>query len=163
VKLPPNAVIVDTNVISYAIKRLPIAYEYRRLLVGRQIYISFVTAAELHFWAKKDGWGSTRCLQLRQFLDGIPVVPFSPGMEQVFAEVMAEGRRTGHRMEHADAWIATTALYHCVPLVTHDDIFVYTRNLRLITASATVISLRATLPVVMRPDLLLENSCRCSL
>ena len=47
-KLPPDAVIADTNIISYAIKRLPVAYEYRRLLVGRRVHISFVTAAELH-------------------------------------------------------------------------------------------------------------------
>jgi predicted nucleic acid-binding protein len=162
-KLPPDAVIADTNVISYAIKRVPVAYEYRRLLVGKRINISFVTAAELHFWAKKAGWGASRCLQLQHFLEGIPVVAFSPGMEQRYAAVMAESHRSGHRMEHADAWIAATALYHGVPLVTHDEGFVYTRDLRLITASPTLISLRANLPVVMRPDLLLENHCRCSL
>src|SRR5262245_7041203 len=118
-KLPRDAVIADTSIISYAIKRLPIAYEYRRLLAGHQVCISFGTTAELHFWATKDRWASSRCIQLQQFLDGIPVVPFSPGMELVFATVMAERQRSGHRMEHADAWIAAAALYHDVSLVTH--------------------------------------------
>jgi PIN domain len=74
--IPRNAVIVDTNVMSYAIRRAPIARDYERLLIGRRMHVSFITVGELHFWAKKDGWGSTRCTQLRQSLSNFPIVPF---------------------------------------------------------------------------------------
>ena len=158
-----NAVIVDTNVMSYALKGWPIAQDYRRLLIGYKAHISFVTAAELDYWAKKDRWGAPRYLRMQHFLDSFPVVPFSTGMEKVFGDVMAERQRMGRRIEHADAWIAATALYLGVPLVTNDAGFVYTRGLRVITASAAVRAAPTQLPVVMRPDLSLDMRCRCSL
>ena len=161
--MPENGVIADTNIVSYAMKQFSIAQDYRQLLIGYEVHISFVTAAELHYWAKKDRWGVPRYLQLKRFLDQCPVVPFSRGMEEVFAEVMAERQRIGRRIERADAWIATTALYYDVPLVTNDEDFVHTRNLRIITTSATVRTARAELPVVMRPELSLNMRCECSL
>jgi predicted nucleic acid-binding protein len=142
--IPPNAVIVDTNVMSYAIRRAPIARDYERLLIGRTICVSFITVGELLFWTKKYRWGPTRCMQLKQFLSHFPTVPFSNGMEDRYAEVMADRQRLGRMIDRADAWIAATALYHKVPLVTHDEDFADTPGLRIITASPSVSELRAT-------------------
>jgi predicted nucleic acid-binding protein len=70
--IPDNAVLVDTNIMSYAIRRAPIAREYQCLLAGRTILVSVVTLAELHFWAKKDSWDPTRHTQLRRLLCCLP-------------------------------------------------------------------------------------------
>jgi predicted nucleic acid-binding protein len=100
---------------------------------------------------------------LRQFLDDFAIVPLSKGMEEIVAQVKADRHRTGRTMETADLWIAATALYYKVPLVTHDEDFADTPGLRIITASPTVSEVRAKLPVTLRPDLLPDMRCRCSL
>jgi tRNA(fMet)-specific endonuclease VapC len=102
-------------------------------------------------------------MQLRQFLDDFPIVPLSKGMEEIAAQVKVDRQRAGRTMETADVWIAATALYHDVPLVTHDEDFVDTPGLRIITASPSVSEVRAKLPVTIRPDLLPDMRCRCSL
>lgn len=118
---------------------------------------------ELHCWAIKFQWGPTRHTQLRQFLDNFLIVPLSKGMVEIAAQVKADRQRAGRTMETADVWIAATALYLKVPLVTHDEDFADTPGLRIITASPSVSAVRANLPVNIRPDLLLDMRCRCSL
>jgi predicted nucleic acid-binding protein len=161
--IPDNAVLADTNIMSFAVRRAPIAREYQRLLAGRTILVSVVTLAELHLLAIKYRWGPTRHMQLRQFLDGFLIVPLSKGMEEIVARLKADRQRAGRTMETADLWIAATALYHKVPLVTHDEDFADTPGLRIITASPSVSELRARLPVTIRPDLLPDMRCRCSM
>ncbi|MEJ0040454.1 MAG: hypothetical protein WDO68_31270 [Gammaproteobacteria bacterium] len=42
-----RVVVADTNIISYAFKRQPLAERYSRRLIGREVRISFTTVAEL--------------------------------------------------------------------------------------------------------------------
>jgi PIN domain len=65
--------------------------------------------------------------------------------------------------EYPDAWIAATALYHDVPLVTNDKGFARTRGLRLITLSPEERAAHAGLPVSMRPTPSLDMRCQCGL
>lgn len=65
-------------------------------------------------------------------------------------------------MEHPDAWIAATALYYRMPLVTHDEGFVHTPGLRLISASAEVNAARYQAPVHAMSMPTLDMRCRCS-
>ena len=53
-------VIVDTNVVSYLMRRGSLAEQYRRRLEGRLAGIAFVTVGELYFGAEKKGWGERR-------------------------------------------------------------------------------------------------------
>jgi hypothetical protein len=66
-------------------------------------------------------------------------------------------------MDKADAWIATTALYHGLPLATHDANFGATPGLRIITVSAAARAAEIRLPAFAggRP-LHLEMRCQCS-
>jgi hypothetical protein len=84
-------------------------------------------------------------------------------MERLYAQVMVDRERMGKRLEKADGWIATTAIYHDVPLVTHDGDFVGTRGLRIITASAEARAAQLRLPVVRRRPLNLDSRCQCGL
>jgi tRNA(fMet)-specific endonuclease VapC len=158
-----KGVVVDTNVFCYMMKNLPIGAEYRRLLIGHNVHVSFVTRAELLCWADRGDWGMRRRLELQSLLAECAVLPYSDGMDKIFARVMAERSRAGRRMEHADAWIAATALFYGLPLVTHDGDFVHTRGLRIITASPIARAARNRMPVLTRPVPTLDMRCRCSL
>jgi len=156
--------ILDTDVASFMLKGLPLGIEYAELVCDYDLRLSFATAAELRFWANRNRLGPRRRLHLDLFLSECPVVPFSTGMEQLFARVMHERESIGKRMEHSDAWTATTALFHGVPLVTHDTDFHHTRGLRLITASAKVRANQMLLDAAQaRRPMLLDMRCRCSL
>jgi tRNA(fMet)-specific endonuclease VapC len=129
-------VILDTNIVSYIFKGGELADEYERLLVGYDARISFATSAELHYWAEKNRWGSRRRLQLRGFLVDYPELPYHKHMAELCAKLMTECEHAGRRIEWADAWIATTAIWHDATLVTHDLGFLHVPRLRVITTTA---------------------------
>ena len=51
----------------------------------------------------------------------------------VWAQVMNQARKTGRPIATADAWIAATALWHGIPLVSHDADFSGIAGLQLVT------------------------------
>ncbi|MEJ0039102.1 MAG: PIN domain-containing protein [Gammaproteobacteria bacterium] len=155
--------LIDTDVASYLLKGTSIGWEYLSLLHGYQIAVSFITAGELLFGALRRDVGPRRHLHLNLFLVEYPIIPFQAGMERLYSRVLVDRERMGKRLEKADGWIATTALYHRVPLATHDGDFVGTRGLRLITASEEARAAQLRLPVVSGRPLKLDMSCRCGL
>jgi predicted nucleic acid-binding protein len=156
--------LVDTDVVSNMIKSTTIGLEYLRLSQGYQLGVAFVTAAELRFGAAKRRLGARRNLYLEDFLAGCPFMPFVKEMDRVYARVMLERERMGRRLEKADGWIATTAIYYDVPLITHDRDFVGTSGLRIISASEEVRAAQLRLPpIISSRPLNLDNSCRCSM
>jgi predicted nucleic acid-binding protein len=155
--------ILDTNVASYMLKGLPLGAEYTALTLGYDLRLSFVTTAELRVWANRNRLGPKRRLYLDLFLREFTVIPYSAGMDRLYAKVMHERESIGRPLEPADAWIATTALFYRAPLVTHDADFVHTRDLRIITASDEVRANQMLLRARHRqPPLLPDMRCRCS-
>lgn len=155
-----RVVLADTNIISYAFKRLPQAAPYNRLLIGREVRVSFTTVAELHRWAEKGTWGSRRRRELRTFLARFPMIPCTTGIPELFAKITVERERAGRPILRDDAWIAATAMHHDLPLVTHDSNFLSTEGLRVISANPEIIALQA-LPNAHGP-LDMDAQCRCS-
>ena len=155
--------VIDTDVASFMLKSLPIGWEYARLIAGFKASVSFITAGELLFGAESRSWGSRRRLSLDLFLSERAVMPFQAGMERLFARIMAERERMGRRMEKADAWIATTAIFHDAPLVTHDGDVRDTRGLRIVTASKEARTAQVRMPVVSGRPLNLDMRCQCSM
>jgi predicted nucleic acid-binding protein len=130
--------ILDTNVASFVLKGLPLAAEYRTLVRGFDLHLSFVTAAELRVWANRNRLGARRQLYLDVFLAELTIMPYCAGMDRTFAELVRKRESIGKPIAFPDAWIAATALFHGVPLVTHDANFAHTQGLRIITASDEV-------------------------
>ena len=93
---------------------------YLRHLENRQWLISFMTEAELEQWALLAGWSAKRVEWMRLFLRRCAVVPSSRELVLKWVEVMVAARRSGRRIESADAWIAATALLYEAPLLTHN-------------------------------------------
>lgn len=113
-------VVVDTDVISYQLRRDTRAVAYARHLSGRAPVASFMTVAELYHWALVAGRSETRVSQLEALLSTYTVAPSGWALCRRWAEVMIAARTKGRPIAANDAWIAATALHFGVPLVTNN-------------------------------------------
>jgi tRNA(fMet)-specific endonuclease VapC len=79
-----------------------------------------MTETELEQWALLANWSASRVEWLRLFLARCVIVPSSHDLVLKWAEAMVAARKSGRRIETADAWIAATALLYDAPLLTHN-------------------------------------------
>src|SRR4051812_42837911 len=115
-----NAVVLDTEAVSFLFKGYPSASLYTADLTGRVLVTSFMTLAELERWPIQAQWGEARHDRLREYLSPFAIMPWDRTLCTVWAKVMTTARARGFRIDCADAWIAATALLYEVPLVTHN-------------------------------------------
>lgn len=115
-----SRVVVDTDVVSFLFKRDSRSELYRPHLVGNELIISFMTLAELYRWALARNWGKPRKARLEAHLRSFAVHPFDVELCRVWAEISHGAQGHGRPIATADAWIAATAVYHGLPLVTHN-------------------------------------------
>ena len=108
-----TAVVVDTDVVSFAFKRDSRARPFRRHLLGNELLMSFMTLAELDQWALRRRWGqATREAYTVHYADR--------ALCRLWAEVCDLAHRNGRPIGVADASHAAAALALGVPLVTHN-------------------------------------------
>ena len=98
------------------------ALKYRAHITGCLLGISFMTLAELERWPLERNWGSARKVQLAQHLTKYTVLPVNRDLCIQWAQVSFEAQRKGHPIQTADAWIAASALYYQVPLITNNSV-----------------------------------------
>jgi len=115
-----TAVLVDTDVVSYAFKKDSRARSFRPHLVGRQMLVSFMTLAELQLWTLHRNWGESTRQRLWRFMQQIEVIYADAALCHLWAEVCRKAERAGRSIDGSDAWIAATALALDVPLVTNN-------------------------------------------
>jgi tRNA(fMet)-specific endonuclease VapC len=116
-----NAAIVDTDVVSILFKGDTRAQACRRHLTGRLLGVSFMTLAELERWPLERGWGASRKRELAQHLSHYTTLPVSRELCVKWAQVSFAAKRKGRPIQTADAWIAASALYYQVPLITNNE------------------------------------------
>jgi len=126
-------IIADTNVVSYLMKGTDLGQRYKRHLAGKVVGIVFVTVAEMHYGAEKSNWGDIRRRELEEHLRNFVVLPYSNEIAKVYARVVVGRERAGRRISWPDAWIAASALWHGLPLVSHDGDFDDIPGLQLVT------------------------------
>jgi tRNA(fMet)-specific endonuclease VapC len=110
--------LLDTNIVSYVLKGLPLGARYQPHLVGHVLAVSFMTVAELYEGAVLAGWGTRRWADLNALLGRMLVLHTTDALCRRFADVRSQ--RRAQPIAVADAWIAATALTHGVDLVTHN-------------------------------------------
>lgn len=113
-------VVVDTDVVYYLFKQDTRAFRYRPHLSGRLCVISFMTLAELAFWAEERRWGPLTRDRLRRFLTRFTVHYPDSDLCDLWAVLTVAARQRGRQIGSGDAWVAATAVRHDVPLVTHN-------------------------------------------
>jgi len=112
--------IADTNVVSYLFRNGQLGFDYRYLISGQAVGITEVSVEELHYGAALNGWGERRRQHLVSFLAGFILVPTHLGIAEICGYLRAGRRRVWRPIELADAWIAATALWYQIPVVTND-------------------------------------------
>ena len=112
--------VVDTDVFSYLLKNDTRAALYKPHTKNQFLVVSFMTVAEIEKWALRSAWGLRLRNNFEKTLRHYHVQNTTRELCRLWAAVVDEGRRTGKNIDDADAWIAATALYFDIPLVTHN-------------------------------------------
>lgn len=74
------------------------------------------------------------CAELCKTTFFCPFLPLEVEMCPLWGRIRAEARRDGVAMTAEDAWVATTAVYYGLPLVTHNPRdFTAVSRLQLVT------------------------------
>jgi tRNA(fMet)-specific endonuclease VapC len=115
-----DAIVVDTDIVSFFFRRDSRATLYQPHLAGKLVMISFMTVAELDRWTLTRRWGARRRAELEQHLADLIIRHSTRALCRMWAEVTDGARRRGHPISVPDAWHAATALVEDVPLVTHN-------------------------------------------
>lgn len=114
------SLLLDTNIVSYLAKESPLVTPYLRHFAGRTLFISFITLGELRVWMEMTPSGTRRRQAIERAIRGYAVIPYDEGVAIRYGKIIATRRLAGGAISVNDAWIAATALYHAVPLVTHN-------------------------------------------
>ena len=112
-----NRRIIDTCVVSYMLKNHTLAQQYRPLLEGKSLGLSFMSIAELYRWSIERGWGDKKMQLLENMLKNYVILSCDDETCWYWAKISST---KGRPMPSSDAWIAATALRYDTPLVTHN-------------------------------------------
>lgn len=110
--------VLDTNIVSYQIKRHSLAVAYAPYLTGYDLAVAYQTLAELLEGAERAGWGPTRRAGLEAKIAALILLPVDRAVCDWYAYVRAVRRH--QPVSPQDAWIAATALAYDLELVTHN-------------------------------------------
>ncbi|MDQ6906027.1 MAG: type II toxin-antitoxin system VapC family toxin [Chloroflexota bacterium] len=112
-------VVIDTNIASYILKGDTRAAMYREHLRGT-VALSFMTIAELYYWADIALWGIRKRAELQTFLQEYAILRSNEVTCRLWARIRAKCAQQGRPISVADAWVAACALRFDAPLVTHN-------------------------------------------
>jgi predicted nucleic acid-binding protein len=117
--MTPQAVLIDTNVISYLYRNNAQAQPYRLALLGRRGLYSFQTYAELRVWSAN--WSSPKRAHLERWLQRhFGFLAHTPDVTEQWIKATLSAKRNGYPIAAADAWIAATAINSGLLLLTAD-------------------------------------------
>jgi len=106
-----DAVLLDTDVLSFLSKPGDSRGElYRPRVKGKTIALSLVSVGELYVWTIRRKWSASRIAALERHSQTLLVVPYDLELCREYGRVKAAN----------DLWIATSAIRHSIPLLTHN-------------------------------------------
>lgn len=117
-----GAILLDTNVFSYVLKRHALAALYDKHLDGQQQTLCFAVVAELLQGARLRHWGAESIARLEESIRTVTVIPYDLGVCRAWASLCEVRTPDGslRTFENNDRWIAACAIHHDIPLVTHN-------------------------------------------
>lgn len=115
-----DAVIVDTDVLSYAVKGDSRGLLYAADLQGRRACIALMTVAEVKRWPLESRWGPRKIAALDRVLSTHVILIPDVHTAELWAKIYTARRRLGRPIENGDCWVAAAAVRHGLPLVTHN-------------------------------------------
>ncbi len=100
-----SQIVVDTDVASYIFNWHSLARHYADVLRGSELFLSFMSIAELRMGAISAGWGNRRRNLLERFMQGFELVYADNNLCTVWARIRADARAVGRALSAQDAWI----------------------------------------------------------
>jgi predicted nucleic acid-binding protein len=125
--------VVDTNIVSYLHRGDVLGDAYLALINGRPAGVTLLTLEELHYGINLARWGQKQRCRLDAVLGTFFVMQAPAMIAEICGSLRAERERIGLPIELGDAWIAATALWYDLPLVTHDRDLEAIPGLRVLT------------------------------
>lgn len=110
--------LLDTNIVSFIVKRHTLATIYQPHLIGYYLAIAAQTWGELLAWGLDANWGPARWRQLDTVVSPMTMLDATKSVTERWAEVWHV--RRSRPIGVADCWIAATALAHNLEFVTHN-------------------------------------------
>lgn len=113
------AYLIDTDIIIFALrgdKTMLAKFEENKNI---PISISMITYAELVFGAKRSQNERTNMLKVNRIREIYPVEELNIGIMELFADIKANMYSKAMRIEDMDLFIAATAIYNDLTLVTN--------------------------------------------
>ena len=114
------AYLIDTDIIIFALRKdksVLIKFEENKNI---PISISMITYAELIFGAKRSQNEQQNMIKVRHIRELYPSEELNEGVMEVFADIKAKMFNNGMRIEDMDLFIAATAIYNDLTLVTNN-------------------------------------------
>lgn len=114
------AYLIDTDIIIFALrgdKTVLAKFEENKNI---PISISLITYAELVFGAKRSQNERTNMLKVNRIREIYPVEELNIGIMELFADIKANMYSKAIRIEDMDLFIAATAIYNDLTLVTNN-------------------------------------------
>ena len=114
------AYLIDTDIIIFALrgdKTVLAKFEENKNI---PISISLITYAELVFGAKRSGNEQKNMLKVNRIREIYPVEELNIGIMELFADIKANMYSKAMRIEDMDLFIAATAIYNDLTLVTNN-------------------------------------------
>ena len=114
------AYLIDTDIIIFALrgdKTVLAKFEENKNI---PISISMITYAELVFGAKRSQNERTNMLKVNRIREIYPVEELNIGIMELFADIKANMYSKAMRIEGMDLFIAATAIYNDLTLVTNN-------------------------------------------
>ena len=114
------AYLIDTDIIIFALrgdKTVLAKFEENKTI---PISISMVTYAELVFGAKRSQNEQTNMIKVNHIREIYPIEELNVGVMEVFADIKTKMYAKAIRIEDMDLFIAATAMYNDLTLVTNN-------------------------------------------
>ena len=114
------AYLIDTDIIIFALRKdksVLIKFEENKNI---PISISMITYAELIFGAKRSQNEQQNMIKVRHIRELYPIEDLNEGVMEVFADIKAKMYAKAIRIEDMDLFIAATAMYNDLTLVTNN-------------------------------------------
>lgn len=127
-------ILLDTDAASFIFKGGVRGKAFFDQVEGHSLAVSFIGAAELFAWSELNRWGERRRAELDRLLtERYVVLGFALGLAREWARLQAEGVAVGRPGAAQDGWVAATARYFDIPLLTNNrKHFVDVKGIRLL-------------------------------
>jgi tRNA(fMet)-specific endonuclease VapC len=112
--------LVDTDWVAEYLKGRDPAVRTLDAMAPEDLAVSLITYGEIYegiYYGRDPKRAEQGFLQ---FLRGIDVIPVNKAMMKEFAQMRGQLRKSGQIIGDLDLLIAATAIYHDVPLITHN-------------------------------------------